>query len=202
MPVRSWSSIPSERCPRTGAVSPLDETFTFLPSVPIAPRSASRPEKVCSSLVTTVRHALCRTGLQGLAPRIESVRVHQPASRPAMRPWLSWVSTPLQGSPCPPRAWMLPPGLLPRAWLALVAFVPAKDLHVRSSDSPAPRSIHKDRIGRVLRVRDTPSWGFSTSSTLSAIGVQPSPGSLFHLGVRCLIAGTSKHPLRACAAGD
>jgi hypothetical protein len=77
-----------------------------------------------------------------------------------------------------------------------------QDLCARSSDSPAPRSFHKDRIGRVLRVRDTPSWGFSTSSTFSAMGVQPSPGSSFHLGVRGLIAETSKHPLRACAAGD
>lgn len=73
MPVRSWSSFPSERCPRSGAVSPLDETSTFLPSVPVAPPTASRPEKVCSSLETTVRDTPVKLGFKVLLPGSSSV---------------------------------------------------------------------------------------------------------------------------------
>jgi len=167
----------------TVAAGPLDPTAAFLPFTAGAFAASRCPE--FSADPSLLDHPVCtehRLSFKALLHGSCPVRLSQ-AVRPARRPWLSWVSAPLQGPPSRPAQRVLPPPLLPRAWLA------------RFTTNTAKAVFACDRGRRLLGVftrpksiasscrRDTPSWGPSTSSSYSGRCERCSgPGALFRLG--------------------
>lgn len=194
MPVRSWSSSPSELCPRHRSLRASRPSFCLLALLRRRLRGRSHVRVLCRSLGLRppgLRRA--SVVLQGFVPRLV-FGLSTRTVRPVWRPWLSWVSAPLQGPPSPLAQRVLPPLLLPRAWLS--RFTPRTQPRPSSRATGVTGSSESSRARdrpRLHARRDTPSWGSPTSSLDSSMRARLRPGSWFRLG--CL--GSSRSLVRS-----